>query len=89
MLLEEIINPDAVLCNAQARSKKHCLEILSELLVRSQADVAPADVFDMLMMVDWPEQLLPRFGDRYPEEALNVVLNIISSPTVIDVLDPE
>ena len=32
MLLEEIIKPDSVLCNAQARSKKHCLEILSELL---------------------------------------------------------
>lgn len=49
MLLEEIINPDAVLCNAQARSKKHCLEILSELLVRSQADVAPDDVFGRLI----------------------------------------
>jgi len=49
MLLEEIINPDAVLCNAQARSKKHCLEILSELLVRSQADIAADDVFERLI----------------------------------------
>ena len=49
MLLEEIINPDAVLCNAHARSKKHCLEILSELLVRSQADIAADDIFASLI----------------------------------------
>lgn len=45
MLLEEIFKPDSVLCNAQARSKKHCLEILSELLVRSIPDVAADAVF--------------------------------------------
>ncbi len=45
MLLEEIFKPDSVLCNAQARSKKHCLEILSELLVRSIPDVAADSVF--------------------------------------------
>lgn len=49
MLLEEIINPDAVLCNAQARSKKHCLEILSELLVRSQPDISADDIFGSLI----------------------------------------
>lgn len=49
MLLEEIINPDAVLCNAQARSKKHCLEILSELLVRSNPDIAAEDIFESLI----------------------------------------
>ena len=49
MLLKEIISPDAVLCNAQARSKKHCLEILSELLVRSQADIAADDIFASLI----------------------------------------
>ena len=48
MLLEEIINPDAVLCNAQARSKKHCLEILSELLVRSIPDLSADDIFERL-----------------------------------------
>jgi len=49
MLLEDIINPDAVLCNANARSKKHCLEILSELLVRSQPDVSADDIFESLI----------------------------------------
>ena len=49
MLLEEIINPDAVLCNAHARSKKHCLEILSELLVRSQPDISADDIFSSLI----------------------------------------
>jgi PTS system nitrogen regulatory IIA component len=40
MSLEKIIKPDGVLCNATARSKKHCLEILSELLIRSNPEIA-------------------------------------------------
>jgi nitrogen PTS system EIIA component len=44
MLLEEIIQPDSVLCNARARSKKHCLEILSELLVRSMPEISSDDI---------------------------------------------
>ncbi len=49
MLLEEIIKPDSVLCNAQARSKKHCLEILSELLVRPLPHIASEDIFESLI----------------------------------------
>ena len=49
MLLQEIIKPDGVLCNAMARSKKHCLEILSELLVRYHPDIASDDVFECLI----------------------------------------
>lgn len=48
MLLEEIIKPDGVLCNATARSKKHCLEILSELLVRSSPEIPSELVFSCL-----------------------------------------
>ena len=49
MSLEKIIQPDRVLCNAMARSKKHCLEILSELLVRSIPDIANEVVFEGLI----------------------------------------
>jgi len=49
MLLEQIIKPDSVLCNAQARSKKHCLEILSELLVRSVPGINSEDIFERLV----------------------------------------
>ena len=49
MYLQDIINHDAVLCNAHARSKKHCLEILSELLVRSQPDIPADDIFESLI----------------------------------------
>lgn len=49
MLLEEIIKPDRVLCNAHARSKKHCLEILSELLVRPTPELASDDIFERLI----------------------------------------
>ena len=49
MLLEEILKPDGVLCNATARSKKHCLEILSELLVRSNPEIASEVIFGRLI----------------------------------------
>lgn len=49
MLLEEIIKSDTVLCNAHARSKKHCLEILSELLVRPTPEIASEDIFEGLI----------------------------------------
>jgi len=49
MLLEEIIRPDSVLCNAHARSKKHSLEIMSELLVRSHPDIASESIFESLI----------------------------------------
>ena len=48
MKLEELIKPDSVLCNVSARSKKHCLEILSELLTRSSPDIASEEVFTAL-----------------------------------------
>ena len=49
MLLEQIIKPDSVLCNAQARSKKHCLEILSELLVRPVPHIASEEIVARLI----------------------------------------
>ena len=49
MNLEELVKPDSVLCNVTARSKKHCLEILSELLTRSNADIAAEEVFAKLI----------------------------------------
>ncbi len=49
MLLGDIVKPECVLCNVRATSKKHCLEILSELLVRSTAELANEEVFDGLI----------------------------------------
>jgi PTS system nitrogen regulatory IIA component len=49
MSLQEIIKPDGVLCNATARSKKHCLEILSELLIRNHPDITSDDIFECLI----------------------------------------
>jgi PTS system nitrogen regulatory IIA component len=49
MNLEHLISPDSVLCNANARSKKHCLEILSELLARSNPDIASEEIFVRLI----------------------------------------
>lgn len=49
MILANIIRPDSVLCNVSARSKKHCLEILSELLTRPNPDVANEEAFVKLI----------------------------------------
>jgi PTS system nitrogen regulatory IIA component len=49
MNLDDLIKPDTVLCNVSARSKKHCLEILSELLCRPTPDIANEDVFARLI----------------------------------------
>ena len=49
MNLDDLITPDSVLCNVSARSKKHCLEILSELLTRPNPDIANEEVFEKLV----------------------------------------
>jgi PTS system nitrogen regulatory IIA component len=49
MILENIIRPDSVLCNVTARSKKHCLEILSELLTRPNPEIANEEAFVKLI----------------------------------------
>ena len=49
MILEELVKPDSVLCNAQARSKKHCLEILSELLAHSESGATHEEIFARLI----------------------------------------
>lgn len=49
MQLEDLVAPDSVLCNAHARSKKHCLEILSELIARPVSDISGEDVFESLI----------------------------------------
>ena len=45
MSIDELIAPQSVLCNAEARSKKHCLEILSELLSGVAPDVPNEEIF--------------------------------------------
>jgi PTS system nitrogen regulatory IIA component len=49
MILEQLISPGSVLCNVHARSKKHCLEILSELLANPSPDIANEEIFAKLI----------------------------------------
>ena len=49
MKLEDLVKPNNVLCNAQARSKKHCLEILSELLSHSDSEISHEEIFARLI----------------------------------------
>jgi PTS system nitrogen regulatory IIA component len=47
--LEQLISPGSVLCNVHARSKKHSLEILSELLAKPNPDIANEEIFGKLI----------------------------------------
>ena len=49
MILEQLISPGSVLCNVHARSKKHSLEILSELLAKPNPDNANEEIFAKLI----------------------------------------
>ena len=49
MNLDELIPAESILCNVSARSKKHCLEILSELLTANHPDIANEEVFARLI----------------------------------------
>ena len=49
MKLEQLISPGSVLCNVHARSKKHSVEILSELLANPNSDIANEEIFAKLI----------------------------------------
>lgn len=95
MLLEDIITPDSVLCNAHARSKKHCLEILSELLVRTHPEIAAEDVFDGLISRERLGCTSLDQGVAFPHcraEGLNVSVGALiklSEPVEFDAPDGE
>jgi PTS system nitrogen regulatory IIA component len=49
MISELLRGPDSVLCNVSVRSKKHCLEVLSELLGKSNPEMPPEEIFSKLI----------------------------------------
>lgn len=95
MSLEQIIKPDGVLCNATARSKKHCLEILSELLVRSIADIASETIFERLIERERLGCTSLDKGAAFPHcrvsgiEASSAALMKLSEPIDFDAADGE
>lgn len=95
MSLENIIKPDGVLCNATARSKKHCLEILSELLVRSTPDIASELIFENLIERERLGCTSLDKGAAFPHcrvagiDASNAALMKLSEPIDFDAADGE
>lgn len=49
MTLDDLLTPDRVLRNAEARSKKHALEIVSELIAGAEGNQTRSEVFDTLV----------------------------------------
>lgn len=49
MDVENILNRDSVICGAEARSKKHALDLLSQLLADAVVDVGSDEIFDVLV----------------------------------------
>jgi len=95
MLLQEIIKPDGVLCNATARSKKHCLEILSELLIRSHPDIPGDDIFECLISRERLGCTSLQRGAAFPHcrvsgiDTSNAALIKLSEPIDFDSADGE
>ena len=95
MSLENIIKPDGVLCNATARSKKHCLEILSELLVRSTPDIASELIFESLIERERLGCTSLDKGAAFPHcrvagiDSSNAALMKLSEPVDFDAADGE
>ena len=95
MSLENIIKPDGVLCNATARSKKHCLEILSELLVRAHPDIASETIFESLIERERLGCTGLQKGAAFPHcrvngiENSNAALMKLSEPVDFDAADGE
>ena len=93
MSFEKFLRPDSVLCNAVARSKKHCLEILSELLVRPFDDVVNEQVFEGLIERERLGCTGLQEGAAFPHcriegiEASNAALIKLSEPIDFDSAD--
>lgn len=49
MILRDLIKPECVACNVQVRSKKHCLEVLSELLAGAEQETPSERIFAKLI----------------------------------------
>ena len=49
MNLRDLIKPECIACNVQVRSKKHCLEVLSELLAGAEQETSSERVFANLI----------------------------------------
>ena len=95
MLLEELVKPEGVLCNAQARSKKHCLEILSELLVRPTPEISADQIFENLIKRERLGCTSLGKGVAFPHcridgiDACNGALILLSEPVDFDAPDGE
>ena len=95
MILDSLISPDAVLCNVTARSKKHCLEILSELLARPHVDIASEEIFEKLIERERLGCTSLRRGVAFPRCRLETVRNSnaalmrLSEPVDFDSPDDE
>lgn len=95
MTLQDLIQPDNVLCNAQARSKKHCLEILSELLSRSHPEIPHEEIFARLVERERLGCTCLGSGTAFPHcriddaTAASAALVRLSSPVDFDSIDGE
>jgi PTS system nitrogen regulatory IIA component len=93
MILEELVKPDNVLCNAHARSKKHCLEILSELLARADDEMSNEEIFAKLIERERLGCTSLEKGIAFPHCLIDVIANSrgalmkLSAPVDFDASD--
>lgn len=95
MSLEDLIKPERVACKSGARSKKHCLELLAELLAGPEAPIPSEDIFALLVERERLGCTSLAQGTAFPHcrvaglEAPRGALLKLASPVEFDAVDGE
>ncbi len=89
----ELITPDGVACNVEARSKKHCLEILGDLLAGAGQEIPGEQVFASLVERERLGSTCLAHGIAFPHcrvsgiEAARAAVVKLASPVEFDAAD--
>lgn len=95
MTFEELIKPECVAFNVQARSKKHCLEILSDLLAGVEQEIPSEQVFASLVERERLGSTCLARGIAFPHcrvngiEAEHAAVIKLATPVEFDAADGE
>ena len=95
LTFRELIKPQYVACNVAARSKKHCLEILADLLAGAGQEIPGEQVFASLVERERLGSTCLARGIAFPHcrvagiEAAHAAVITLASPVEFDAADGE
>jgi nitrogen PTS system EIIA component len=95
VILRDLIKPECVACNVQVRSKKHCLEVLSELLAGAEQATPSERVFANLIERERLGNTCLARGIAFPHcrvsgiQGVHVAVIKLAAPVEFDASDGE